>query len=538
MLASGRPNLTSLLFFALLSIGHTWPLASNPANLSRNDNADTVLNEWTVAWVAHQLPRNPLHLFDANIFYPEQRTLAYSEPLIVPAIMGAPLLWAGASPVLVYNLLVIAGFTLTGWSGWFAIWKWTGNQAAALVAGVLLAFNAHTLTRLPHLQALHAEFIPLALVSLDLLLRTPRPRYALLLAGSFVLQGITSIYSAVFLTIALLIAALVRPEDWLGERARRLLPVLLLAAGVAIAGMVPVLLPYASLGRVRPLSEVAMYSARWQDYLATPGRWNYGHWSAPYFGGSAALFPGVIACVLALVSVIDGVAVRDRCARGALAFGAAGVALSFGPALPGYAALYQWFPLLQGIRNAARFGYLAIVAVALLAGFGVARLGARWGSRRGLQACGIAILILVNLEILSAPIEYVDAVHPSGVYDRLRREPRAVVAEFPLFAPDRVFHNAPYMLAATRHWRPIVNGYSGVIPESYALHYEAFKDFPDADAIEALRAAGVTHVMVHFEDLRAWTDDRTVDGVRHSPALQLLEEDGVVGLYQIALPDR
>ena len=87
-----------------------------PATLSRNDNGDTVLHEWIMAWVAHQVVANPLHLFDANIFYPERHTLAYSDHLFVQSMMGAPLLWAGASPVLVHNLVLMAGFALTGWT--------------------------------------------------------------------------------------------------------------------------------------------------------------------------------------------------------------------------------------------------------------------------------------------------------------------------------------------------------------------------------------------------------------------------------------
>ena len=63
---------------------------ARPATLSRNDNGDAQLNEWILAWVAHQLPRAPLQLFQANIFYPAQDTLAFSEPLIVPALLGAP----------------------------------------------------------------------------------------------------------------------------------------------------------------------------------------------------------------------------------------------------------------------------------------------------------------------------------------------------------------------------------------------------------------------------------------------------------------
>ena len=96
-----------------LAIVHTWPLATSPAVLSRNDNGDAQLNEWILAWVAHAIPRAPLHLFQANIFYPAKDTLAFSEPLIVPGLLGAPIAWLGGSPVLVFNLMVLAGFALT-----------------------------------------------------------------------------------------------------------------------------------------------------------------------------------------------------------------------------------------------------------------------------------------------------------------------------------------------------------------------------------------------------------------------------------------
>src|SRR5689334_10276353 len=102
--------LALLGLFIGLTILHTWPLASAPGTLSRNDNGDFILHEWIMAWVAHQVVTNPLHLFDANIFYPERYTLAYSDHLFVQSMLGAPLLWAGASPVLVHNLVLIAGF--------------------------------------------------------------------------------------------------------------------------------------------------------------------------------------------------------------------------------------------------------------------------------------------------------------------------------------------------------------------------------------------------------------------------------------------
>src|ERR1044072_6317531 len=79
----------SLALFLALAVVHLWSLASAPGTLSRNDNGDFVLHEWIIAWVAHQLLGNPLHLFDTTIFYPERGTLAYSDHLFVQAVLGA-----------------------------------------------------------------------------------------------------------------------------------------------------------------------------------------------------------------------------------------------------------------------------------------------------------------------------------------------------------------------------------------------------------------------------------------------------------------
>jgi hypothetical protein len=520
-----------------LAVVHTWPLATAPGRLSRNDNGDTVLNEWTLAWVAHQAPRDPLHLFDANIFYPERLTLAFSEHLFVPAMMGAPLLWLGASPVLVYNLLLMAGFALTGWAASLVVSRWTGDWVAGLVAGSLMAFNAHTLTRLPHLQAQHVEFFPLALLALDNLLSRRRLRDALWLAWWFTLQALTSNYLLVFLLAALTVAVLVRPEDWMTlASARGLAPRLALAAVLSSLALFPFLLPYYQLhehhGLAWPLDEVARFSATWRDYLATAGRIHWTLWSHR-FVDVTSLFPGVVAVLLAGVAIATGKAFADARARMCLAFGAAGVLLSLGPALPGYATLDQVVPLLQGIRGVARFGYLALIAVAVLAGFGVAELRRRW-DRHGavvVWALSAGVIALVNLEALRAPLTYRPFTGIPATYTRLAAERDAVVIEFPFFPPSLVFFNSTYMLNSTRHWKPLVNGYSGFIPDSYGEHYAAFRGFPDARSLAALRQAGVTHVVVHatgFDGAEA-----AFAAAMREPALQLVSEEPGIRVYRL-----
>ncbi len=182
--------------------------------MGRVDNADTALNAWIVAWVGMTFPAAPLRLFDANIFYPEPRTLAFSEVMLPQSLMGAPLTWTGFDPVLVYNLLVIAGFALSGLAMAWVVSRWTGDRAAGVVAGLAYAFNAHTLVRFGHLQALHVQYLPVALFALDLLLREPRWRWGLLLAAMCVLQALTSNYLLVMTAIAMAAAVAVRPEIW------------------------------------------------------------------------------------------------------------------------------------------------------------------------------------------------------------------------------------------------------------------------------------------------------------------------------------
>ena len=481
--------------------------------------------------MAHQLPRDPMHLFDANIFYPAKHALAFSEHVFTLSMMGAPLLWLGASPVLVYNLLLLAGFTLTGWVTSLVVHRWTGDWTAGILAGSVMAFNAHSLTRLPHLHASHMEFMLLTLLALDRVLRQPTTGNALLLAVSFVLQALTSNYHMVFTLFAIAAAVAVRPSDWTGPRFRPVARALLIAGAVSAACIFPFLLPYyrarVDYGLTRSLEEVSTYAASLDDYLSTAGRLHYSIWSEEFTNrAGTALFPGVLPLGLALVTITSDTIVRDLRARMCLAIGIVGFLLSFGTSLPGYSLLYRAIPLLQGIRGTDRLGYLVIVAVAILSGYGLAFLRTRWSGRPWLLAVSIAAIVVVNVEAWRAPIGTTRFEGISPIYNRLATAGRAVVIEFPFYPHRTYFLNAPYMLNSTRHWKPLINGYSAFAPQSYYDHLDAFADFPSPQAVSALRAAGVTHVVVHADRFPTPVD--RIDG------LTLVERRGEISLYQLS----
>jgi hypothetical protein len=521
-------RLACLALFVCLTVLETWPLATDPAHLSRNDNGDTILNEWIIAWVAHQAPRDPLHLFQANIFYPEPNTLAFSESLLVQSAIAAPLLWAGASPVLAYNLVLMAGFALTGFAMCLVVARWTDNWSAGIAAGILVAFNGHTFTRLPHLQAQHVEFLPLALLALDDLLRRPRLRHAVSLAAWFALQSLSSYYLFVMTTLGLAAAALARPESWWGKRGLSVAKYLAVAAALAALVVLPYLFPYwrSHQGQGLNRSVTDLLPACWRDYLTTPARFDY--WLLRRWWSSTALFPGFVGMALAGYAIARG-ALEDPRARMCLALGVCGVVLSFGASVPGFSLLYLAFPPLHGIRAISRFGYLGIVAVAVLGGFGVAAIGRQARRSTLAAAAGVVIPIVLALESLAAPIHYMyyDGIPP--IYHRLDAHRSAVVAELPLAPREDFFTNAPPMLNSTTSFYRLLNGYSGFTPQSYFDHYDALEGFPDPNAISALQRFGVTHVFVHTDMFSMGQ----LEHLRQASGLRRIAEEKSVELYEV-----
>jgi hypothetical protein len=530
-----RRSPTLLCLFVVLAILHTWPLASAPGRLGRNGQADTQLNAWTMAWVAHQVVHDPIHLFDANIFYPERHTLAFSEHLFVQSIMGAPVRWAGGSAILAYNLVFIAGLALTGWAMAFVVGQWTGSWIAGILAGSLMAFNSLTLTRFPHIQMQHLEFLPLALLALDRLLASPRLAQAMQLAIWYTLQALTSLYLLVFTTVVLVASVAARPREWLGERSRRVLPLAALSGVVPSLLLLPFLMPYLQARReqvmfVRELPEIAKFSAELTDYLAAGGNIHNSTWSGKYWQGDG-LFPGAVGLALTVLGIASGAAMTDRRARMALVFGIVCFCLSFGPAFPLYGYLYDAFPAMAAVRGAARFGQMVLAAVAILAGFGLVALQRRLPKAWALPVA-MALVVAVNLEALRAPIDFGQDQEFQGVpkiFEALNTPDRDVVVIFPFYPQGTIFMNARYMLVSTAFWKPMLNGYSGYMPMSYIEHTQNLDNFPDERSLQYLKRQRVTRVLVDSRNMPGSSLARLAD----FPDLSLITTDGNLKIFEL-----
>lgn len=516
----------------MLATLHTWPMAAAPSHWSRVDG-DGGLNTWAVSWVAHALIEDPSHVFDANIFYPQHLTLAYSEAMLLQGLFALPVIAFGGSAVLAYNVAVFSGFVLTGWMFCLLIRRWTGSWAAGAVGGSLAAFNAYTLVNITHLQFLHAGFFALMLFALDRLIVAPRIREAIWLALGFAMQALASIYLMVFAVFALAIALLARTGEWI-KRSIPLMTRLGAAAVIALALLWPYLSPYRDLSTSQHLVRTAdeAESASWRNYVSTGARVHFESWSRELGGGvSTSVFPGIAALTLVAVAFVDREQRRDPRFRMCAVAAAGCVVLSFAPLLPFYASLHAAMPLLQMVRAIHRIGQVMLLLIAILAGFGVAALGRAWAGSRAWAFAVVAMLVLVNGEALRAPMGYIwfDRVPPA--YEALAKEPAAIVAEAPFPMPSQWFLNSPYMVNSTLHWKPMLNGYSGFRPATYDRAYQAMQGFPSDSSLIALHELGVTHVVVHKRELLG--DVAIDDPFNHVASIRLLAKDDDVLIYKI-----
>ena len=470
---------------------------------------DPLFSVWRIGWVAHQLPRDPLHLYDANIFWPERYALAYGDGMPLTGVAAAPLIWLGAPPAVVYNVFVLASFVLCGLAMYLLVRSLVGSVVPAAVAAVAFAFAPFRFEHLIHIELLSAFWMPLALWALHKTLTEPHRRWRMgLLTGAAVAaQFLSGMYFGVFLA-AFTVVVWVCLSLARKLRGAAVGPLLLgaLLAGVLILPSLP---PYAHVRSAigeRSREEVRVYSATPADYLAVqhPGRRMAGC-------NERQVFPGFLVVGLALAALWPPLsAVRAAYLLGLLF--AFDVSLGSNGVLHPY--LYEWVLPFRGLRVPARCAMLVGLSLAVLAGFGTARLAGLVRHRRG-QVCLLTVLCGVILAEPRPTRGITPLPRVPSVYAWFEGRPVSAIVEFPVRDPfaDR------YLFCSTTHWQRMVNGYSGSLPASYRSFQTAMREFPDEAALSALRTSGVSYAVIHEEFYGTAAYREVIRQVEQSPSL-------------------
>jgi hypothetical protein len=501
------------------------------------DLGDPLFSMWRLAWVAHQLPRDPARLFDANIFHPATGTLAYSDAMLLPALIGAPALWLGAPVGAVYTTLLLFSYVAAGVAMFVLAQAVTRQAGAAFVAGLIFAFDPFRFSHYSHLELQFTFCMPLAVLFVLRTLAAGR-RADGLLAGAFVaLQGLCSLYYGAYLAISLL-ALVIGWACFVDRPARRSLRSLGLGAAIAAGIGLLLTLPYwanrATVGE-RSADEIRAYSAVGRDYF-TADRRNAVYHSTLWYpeNGERELFPGAVPVALGVAALL---APASPVVLPVVMTVAVGIDASLGLHGTVYSGMYALLPPIRGFRAPARFRAIVGLGLALLCGVAVAGLMERipsiWLARAALAATCVLVLVDLHPSLEVQPLWD----HAPPIYERVP-DRAAVLADLPLpWGQDPFWRDPVYMYFSTFHWHPLVNGSSGFAPSWYEALGAISRDFPSDETLDAYRRLGTDYFVLHEGYYTPATYKRVVADAGRQPRLQFIAsvtwEEGECRLYRL-----
>ena len=491
--------LAPLVGFILLSLLFTWPLATAPFShvIAHAPNAGVPsLNTWAMATVWRNLFNQPGAILKGTAFYPYDNSVAFSEHLLVPALMAGPVAELTGSWTFAYNVSELTALVLAGFFTFLLARHLGASLVGAFLGGGLYAFNTWNVNELVRSQIVSNEFFPLVLLSCLYFAERPTWPRALGVGGAALLQALCCMYWAVYLPF-LLVPVLVA---LVGFQVRPLARVSA-ALGASALLVLAFVWPYVSHGRDFGFDRDEPESVPLDRYFqVAPQNVVYG--SVLEHGQpnqNAAHFQGFLALMLCVPGAIAARRQRPKTAAALFFLAAFSLAASLGPEIwvagrrlgPGlYGLLFERVPVFRQIRYPERFSIFVNLTVAILAAIGLSSLPARF------RRLAPIVLILGLAEHLSMP-QFLDEMPPRDtspdVYNAIRELPgEIVVAEVPANGYLMGRRDARVMYYSIAHGKRTVEGYTGYFPPLYWLVKWHLFNFPSEQSVKFLSDFGVT----------------------------------------------
>ena len=515
--------------FGAVAVATTWPLVLRLGDALPVRRSDPLLNALLLAWDADRLLHGLQGWWDLPIFYPYTHALAFSENLLGIALFTAPIQWLTGNPVVAYNVAYLGSYVLAGGGMYLLASSLTGSRPAAAVAGVLFVFVPFRAQEAGHLQSLMYGWMPIGLWALHRYFATGRRTALAGFASAFLLAGLSNGHFFYFFAAVVVIVAGFELIFHVRSRPRMLID-LPVAAALMFAAVLPVMSGYLAArdlyGMQRSRQEVISYAA------------NSMAWLDPGFCLAALAVCGLLAACL---RGQDRDAARSdrRLAVMYILVAVAGVALALGPepTVNGVRLLasgpYDWLrgivPGLDGLRVPRRASIITLLALTVLAAFGVRflieRLPRRPGRALPLLLCGLVVVESENYR----PVPLVAFETPPALQAAeawLSTRPPGGVLTLPAIGLRQGDYDNDLraMYGTLAHEHPVMNGATGFFPPLYGFFYysgalESFDDYDYSDVLRGLRALGVRYVMVQTDPAFADPDKgrATLRAIRRQP---------------------
>lgn len=514
------------------------------------DHGDVFFNLWVMRWVAHALPLGWTEVWNANIFYPNENALAYSESYLSVAPVFGVLDWA-FGPVVGFNLIYIATWWMSLWFMYLLALHFTRNVRASFVAATAFTFSTLRMIQYLHFQLLMGFLVP---VILFLLVRVIRERKLLhsgllgvALAGLTVAAGYYGVMMAgatMIIVVVYLLARRLRPGPGF-------IPSIFVAAATALVLVLPSGLKYVELQRDPHFARgpERQYSADIPDFLAPVGS-VYSRVPAvanlmEELGIEKRLFPGLVAILLGTIGIAgflgnrrsrekllgsEDIRLLMAASVAALVF----LVLSFGLSafVAGYEILLPYrlltgVPGFSSIRAPTRLVLVFQCVLCLFAALGLTYLLSAIRSRAAsaLIVAGLTAAVLIESWTPIATIPVPSDPRFAEVNEVLATRARGAVLELPITGPRQgnLWNETegPRQFLSTIDWNPRVNGISALAPPQFELVVDSLNDFPAPNALQFVDFYRIKHVIMRLSPVGHFPPGHRIN----EPGITFYEED-------------
>lgn len=506
---------------------------------------DSILNVWILAWDAHVLFSSGGSIWDAPIFYPASKALAFSEAMFGNLWITLPVHYLTHNPVLAFNVLVLVSFILGTYCVFVLVEDLTGSYAAGLISGLVFSFNPYRWAHISQIQLLPFFWAPVSLLFANRFVKDHKTGDFAGMLAALLAQYYASIYLGTMLLVLLAVFFLVHlgsekegRERWVYLTVPRLRTAFLTGGALLFLGLLPLGLPYLEVsgrwGFVREISENVHHSAEPLNFFFPLYFFRNYDWLRNFFTGNFPLgqgyswerwvFLGFSPWALALTgwyfrSQFQGSAGGQPVKRFAWMALACAV-LMLGPylvlfneptriPLP-YLIVHHWLPGAQALRVPARFVQPLLLCLAVLGGYGIAAAVSRfnhWSAAKKTVWATIASGLFIADYSLSDwrgyKMEMADRVPP---YDYLAKtHPGKPLLELPASLKDRYV----YLYYQTAHWRPSLGGASGWSPPLFERFFDVLGRCPSPECYKQIGLSPAHTLVVHLDkyeeaDRRSW----------------------------------
>ena len=588
---SALHHLAAMGFYLAIAVLMTWPVAIHLSSRIAGYAADNYLYVWT-PWVFRQevlSDLNPLHT--TYIYYPDGISLALHALIVTKTIPGV-LLQAFFSPVATFNLFLIVSMALCGYTTWLLVRHCTGDSTAALVGGLVFACSPFYLAHATagHLDYISAEGIPLFGYFFVKTFERHRWQDALYAGLAMAYTALSNwaylLYLLVFCALFLVYHLLVERRAHLRWPTLRQYTIVAVVAGVCST---PLVIPAYLASRsgtynvTRYIGGAALYVSDLLGFFTpSPDHFLAGGLVQPIFnrftggrfegtvflGFSVLILAGLglwsagrrrggfwlaVAILFTLISLGPGLHVLGHYRFPWLSWMRMGTMaqrleipmkpewiqmFDEAPMIPLPGAVLQLLPFFKWTRAPSRFIVMTMLALAVLAGFGVARLrenlrGLHW---LRLPAPTVATVILgavVLLEFCILPFPTTPAAVPA-FYHRLSEEPGTfAILELPI---------RPYQLQPqyrqTVHGKRLIYGHISRVPEEHFAHLDTIAGEVHHPT-GYFEAVDIRYLLLHTDQLDTLApDDATALQAALNANFELIETGDNLRVYRAYPPLR